>query len=157
MSAKFPEVRSGSWKVSFADYVFLSPDSDPTPLTYFNLIINIRKNKDGTTAFFFGDSILNPGTIDGILNWKEKGNRCYNEAYIILNLPFISGWLELTIKKKDKSKRVTGFVGNFNQGGPIFPSIGYVKLNWLSDKETSVEQKNTNNKFFDLLKNKRNV
>ena len=152
MSAKFPEVRSGLWKYSFADYVFLSPDSDPTPLPDTEFIVNVRKNKDNTTAFFFGDTEINPGTIDAILNWKEKGNRCYNEAYLIFSIPLISGWLELKIKKKDKSKRVTGFVGNFIQGGPEFPAIGYVKANWIPDKEISVKQKNNNNKFFDLLK-----
>ena len=156
MLAKFPELRTGTWKISFANYVFFAPDSDPILVADFGIFINVLKNKDKTTDFYFADStITSPGIIDGILNWKNYGNNRICEAYLILNNPLVSGWAEISIKKKDKKKRVTGFIGNLIQGGPKFPSCGYINLNWISDKETS--EKNINNKVFDLLKKERNM
>jgi hypothetical protein len=131
MSSKYPKVRLGEWVYDSINYICLTPEGKPEKYIV-KRPFTITSQKD---AFIFA---VSPEIIDGFAVWKEDGSNIYNQLYLVQDRIGIIGEAILYINKKDKSKRVTKFVGNFIQSGFIpnantQPVCGIVNLYWVKD------------------------
>jgi hypothetical protein len=135
MPGCFPNVRLGEWILESVNYICLTPEGKPQELIQ-KFPFTFRSQKDG---FVFADDPTPQSIIDGFGVWKVDGSKCSNQLIIVHDIVGLIGTLTLNINKRDKSRKVTKFVGNFVQSGFIpdlalsKPVCGIVNAYWVKD------------------------
>ena len=134
MSSKYPEVRLGDWMYDSVNYICLTPQGHPQEYIV-KRPFRITSQKD---AFVFAIDPVPGSIIDGFGVWKEDGTNCYNQLYLVQDKIGQIGTNIMYIKKRDKKRRVTKFIGNFVQSGFIpstgtLPLCGIVNAYWVKD------------------------
>ena len=135
MPGCFPTVRLGEWMYESINYICLTPEGTPQEYIEKNSFI-INSQKDG---FVFANDPRPQSIIDGFGVWKVDGSKCSNELTVVQDRVGLIGTLTLHPNKRDKTGRVTKFVGNFIQSGFIpglplsKPVCGIVNAYWVKD------------------------
>jgi len=112
MSSKYPEVRLGDWMYDSVNYICLTPNRTPQEYIVKNhFALHLKKMR----------LFLKLIQLQEV--WKEDGTNCYNQLYLVQDKIGQIGTNIMYIKKRDKKRRVTKFIGNFVQSGFI-PSTG---------------------------------
>ena len=128
----YPKVREGQWMWESYNYICMGVDQKPKEYIV-KKQFRVLSQKDG---FVF---IVNlEGLSDGFAIWRDTGTNCYNKIYFVQDRNGLTGVTGLYIKKRDKSKRVCKFVGNFVESGFLpetntRPVAGFVKIYWVKD------------------------
>jgi hypothetical protein len=131
-SGNFPKVREGQWMWESRNYICYGEDQVPQEYIV-KKPFRVLSQKDG---FVFASNL--EGVSEGFGVWRDTGTNCYNKIYLVQDRIGLTGVTDLYIKKRDKSKRVCRFVGNFVESGFIpdtgtTPLAGLVNVYWVKD------------------------
>jgi hypothetical protein len=131
MSSKYPKVRLGEWIYDSINYICLTPEGEPQEYIV-KRPFKVLSQKNG---FVFAND---QSVINGFGVWKVDGSKCSNQLTIVQDREGLIGTLTLYPNKRDKTRRVTKFVGNFIQSGFIpevdtRPVCGIVNAYWVKD------------------------
>jgi hypothetical protein len=131
-SGNFPKVREGQWMWESRNYICYGVDQKPQEYIV-KRPFRVLSQKDG---FVFASNL--EGVSEGFGVWRDTGTNCYNKIYLVQDRIGLTGVTGLYIKKRDKSKRVCRFVGNFVESGFIpdtgtTPLAGFVNVYWVKD------------------------
>jgi hypothetical protein len=131
MPGCFPTVRLGEWIYDSVNYICYTPEGKPQEYIV-KKPFKVTSQKDG---FVF---CIAPLIIDGFGVWKVDGSKCSNELTVVQDRDGVIGTLKIYPNKRDKTGRVTKFVGNFIQSGFIpetntRPICGIVNAYWVKD------------------------
>jgi len=131
-SGNFPKVRLGQWIWESRNYICYGVDQEPQEYIK-KKSFRVSSQKDG---FVF--AVNSKDESEGFAVWRETGTNCYNKVYFVQDRTGLTGVTGLYIKKRDKSKRVCRFVGNFVESGFIpetntRPVAGLVNVYWVKD------------------------